>query len=261
MENITLDKFKIKGSWEEVTLMEFIQIKEILETPNFDEFEKELRIIALLAGQEDFTVFYNVPKIQAEQLFSSISFLNEQPKGDIKDLYCIGGVEYRFMRNVSDLKTGQYYDLTKYLEVKEDFFINLAKICSVFLLPTRNLSLIKRLNNSLYKRVMKTEKGQKITQKRRLRYFLPDTEPYLKTPLIETERNFLMNMKITDAMGLAVFFLASSAIYTEAILQYTEQEAIQSLKSAYSNLKQNKDHRSQTYVEQLDPLLQNITAG
>lgn len=261
MENITLDKIKVKDSWDQVTISEFVQIKQILESPNYDDLEKELRVIAVLSGQEDFRVFDNVLKRDAERLFSSIAFLNEEPKGDIQDIYTINGTEYRLIKTIYGIQAGPWRDFSHYIEDKEQFFNNLTRICTVFLRPTRPLKGFKRLNNRLVNYVNRWEKGAAFASKLGLKQYLPDTEDYLETPIGETETNLFFHMPVSVCMGIICFFLIICQMYGEHFLAYSEKTVIQSVKSALTSLKQTNNPKSLPYTERAELVLQSIMDG
>lgn len=124
---------KIKSSWDEVTLNEFIQLTQIIQS-NIPEDYQLSNIVSVLTGKS-LQEIESLPLSIYKKLTSKLDFLNETPqrKETHSDSYIINGITYELKADLSNLTTAQYIDYMNYS--KEDP-IDPTKILSCFLVPT-----------------------------------------------------------------------------------------------------------------------------
>lgn len=206
----------IKNSWDEVTVSEFYQIKDITENVNLNDLEKELKIICVLGdAKEDF--INQLSLSEAKEFISSLSFMQTPMNGKVEDFYYVGDRQYKLTKEMKNLTAGQFIDLSHYTKDKNSMEDNIPTIISILLIP-----------------IKKTTKTGKIK-----------LETYLETPLDITVNNIIDNMKITEANGISVFFYLLFNCFLECIQFYLELNQTNQLRSGLKMLKENgKDNKA-----------------
>jgi len=187
--NPLLKDLKIKDSWEQITISDFMQMEEINSSAK-NSLEKMIHTLAVLSGVQDsyFNQFL-VPELT--ELFKKLDFLKTPPEFPLKEYYNIGGKEYKLINQISELTTGQFIDLDHFTKDANGRIDNLHIICSIFLMPVIPKTLLQR-----------------GIEKTKLKKFRP-LEHYMETPLAETSETSLT----TCSMGMqvqSVFFFACS---------------------------------------------------
>ncbi len=148
-------------------------------------------------------------------MFRQSDFIYKEPQGNIQDYYFIGGKRYKFIKNVNKLTAAQFIDLSTYTKTPEDIIENIHLICTTLLLPApfepaKPIDWKRRMLNKVIRRI-KQPKAKAYMASKGVREFTSDivnlpVETYLQTPPEETAENFFTNMKVSDAMGIALFF-------------------------------------------------------
>ena len=124
-------EIQIKNSWEEITLNDFIQLQQIIQS-EIDETYMMSNIVSLLTGKT-LNEIESLPLSYYKTLTSQLDFLNEKPpRNERKDIYTINGTEYVLKADVTEISTGQYLDFTNYSKEEQ---IDQTKILSCFLVP------------------------------------------------------------------------------------------------------------------------------
>lgn len=122
---------KIKNSWGEITLNEFIQLTQIIQSDIPEDYQLS-NIVSVLTGctlQE----IESLPLSTFKTLTSQLGFLNEKPqRNERKDTYTINGTEYVLKADITEITTGQYLDFTNYTKENP---IDQTRILSCFLIP------------------------------------------------------------------------------------------------------------------------------
>lgn len=127
-------KIKIKNSWNEISVGEYIELVSILRDEELDEVEINNYILSLLSGLD-------VREIRAlelnsfKELLKSIHFLRTEPTSKIRKSYNIDGVEYMTTLRLDKVTTGQYMDLQAMTTTPDSILENMSKILAVFLIP------------------------------------------------------------------------------------------------------------------------------
>jgi hypothetical protein len=228
-------ELKIKTGWSEVTLEDFLMIKSILLDDNLDQFEKEVRILCLLSGvEEDYFNDYTLQEIKT--VFASIAWINEEPKGDIQDIYIIAGKKYRLIKTIKDLKANQFIDLNNLISDKDEILNNLHSICAVLLLPAKKLPPKSRLFNRFLNLASSHEKGKKWIEAKGIRSILPDAGKYMDSPLDERAELIFKHLSVTQVTGITSFFFALSLLYIECLVNYSTKTMTNQFQSILKSL-------------------------
>lgn len=124
---------KIKSSWGEVTLNDFIQLTQIIQSEIPEDYQLS-NIVSVLTGRT-LQEIESLPLSEYKKLTSKLDFLNTTPTrhSTHSDCYEINGITYDLKADLSDLTTAQYIDYMNYS--KEDP-IDQTKILSCFLIPS-----------------------------------------------------------------------------------------------------------------------------
>ena len=98
-------------SYRKLSIAKYDEIKKIMEK-DIDDIDKQVELIAYLADM-DIDKVYNLPLTKYEELVENASFLLElpKPKNNLPNKLSIGDRNYRIMKNVEKMATGQYIDL------------------------------------------------------------------------------------------------------------------------------------------------------
>jgi hypothetical protein len=126
---------KIKSSWNDITLNEFIQLTQILQSEIPEDYQLS-NIVSVLTGRT-LQEIENLPLSEYKKLTSQLEFLNTTPqrKETHSDCYEINGITYDLKADLSSLTTAQYID---YLNYSKEDPIDQTKILSCFLVPTNH---------------------------------------------------------------------------------------------------------------------------
>ena len=121
----------IKKSWDEVTLNDYIQLQQIVNS-NIPEDYQLSNMVALLTGLSIETI-ENLPLSQFLQLGNELKFMNEKPtRNGHKNEYILNGTTYVLTEDISKLTTAQFLDFQNYQKEQP---IDYCKILSCFLIP------------------------------------------------------------------------------------------------------------------------------
>lgn len=118
-------------SYRKLSIAKYDEIKKIMEK-DIDDIDKQVELIACLADI-DIDKVYNLPLTKYEELVEKASFLLElpKPKNNFPKKLSIGDRNYRIMKNVEKMTTGQYIDLQTYM--KND--MGIAYILTTIIIP------------------------------------------------------------------------------------------------------------------------------
>jgi len=214
----TINGLDLKDSWNEITLSQYADIKGILSSPNYDEFEKELRVLALLAGKDDFTIFDIWTRIEAHKLFAAQEFLYQAPEAEVKPYYEIGGSTYKLINYFDDLECWQFIDLCNILKDATAAENRLHELCAMFLRKVAPLTVKQARNNLFIDRLSGSEAGKALLSKWNLKYQEPDLVPFSGDLTRETAENIFNHLSFADANAISVFFcLLSTELYKTAL--------------------------------------------
>lgn len=180
-------------NWNNTTILEYIQIMDILKS-NLGEVQKLNGIIAILTGLTEEELVSKIDYKKYQTLLGSLDFLKDKPTSQLKPEYEINGVIYKVFYNMNKISTAQYIDLLTLTKKEDEFLPNLHKVLSLFLIPTKE---------------KKTIFGKRNVP---LKYGSYDVE--------EVADILLNNLTIDIANELMVFFYRSFESLMKATLRY-----------------------------------------
>lgn len=255
-------RINLKTSWEQVTIEDYMKIYSIIGDENINEVEKEIMILAVLAGVNEHQL-NKFPLSEIKRLFSMIGFIHELPKGDIQDYYFIGGKRYKLVKNPGDMTAGQFIDINSYTKDADLMIENIHLIAATLLLPApfepaQPLKRWQKFFNWLLRKTKGTWYHSYCTKKGLIPYTtdiknLP-VEEYGATSQVETAENFFKYMTIDQAMGISFFFVLLSMSYTKVMQDYLGSEVKNQLKLVSTSLKTQKEKEIMKKITELSNL-------
>jgi hypothetical protein len=185
----------IRTSWDGITISDYMKYTMILEDPNVSDFEKNLRILALLCNIERETL-NELPANQIVPLFNRMQFLASAPDSKPEPYYEINGRKFKLVMDVTQLTAGQFIDLNHYTKDAAHIIYNIHSICATLLLP------------------VKEYRGKKI----------PPVEKYGESSTEERSEFLYEHMPIKEALGISSFFTYLYNLFTVITERYLKQE-------------------------------------
>lgn len=123
----------MKLSWNEMTVADYIRLREISKLQMATEDEKNLMVAALIA-EKPYQEILQLPLDKARELMDKTEFLLQQPvPGKTKRKYELNGRTYRLFKDPSEMSVSQYIDFAA-IE-KEGFDKMPAEMLAIFLVP------------------------------------------------------------------------------------------------------------------------------
>lgn len=123
----------MKLSWNEMTVADYIRLREISKLQMATEDEKNLMVAALIA-EKPYQEILQLPLDKARELMDKTEFLLQQPvPGKTKRKYELNGRTYRLFKDPSEMTVAQYIDFAA-IE-KEGFDKMPAEMLAIFLVP------------------------------------------------------------------------------------------------------------------------------
>ena len=122
-----------KTSWSDITVRDFLRIRDIEGLQMASVEEKNMRVAALLAGIE-YSVLEQMPLQEVRNIMDNTDFLFTQP-GRVKARrkYEVNGRVYELFRDPSEMTVAQYID---YEAIGREGFSKMpAELLSIFLVP------------------------------------------------------------------------------------------------------------------------------
>ena len=123
----------MKLSWNEMTVADYIRLREISKLQMATEDEKNLMVAALIA-ETPYQEILQLPLDKARELMDNTEFLLQQPvPGKTKRKYEINGKTYKLFKDPSEMTVAQYID---FQQIRlEGFDKRPAEMLSIFLIP------------------------------------------------------------------------------------------------------------------------------
>lgn len=172
----------IIDSWDKMPIGFLKDIQRITSDNTLSEDDKSLQAAAILARMP-YDTLLNLPLDEAQELVARTAFLYENPeKKKIRKNYNLNGRTYVPMMSMENMTTAQFIDFNSLIN---DLDERLPEILSIFLIP----------------------KGHKYN------------DGYDKNTVIKDIREKLM---VTEALGMASFFINGYKKYAMRILLYSE---------------------------------------
>lgn len=123
----------MKLSWNEMTVADYIRLREISKLQMATEDEKNLMVAALIA-ETPYQEILQLPLDKARELMDKTEFLLQQPvPGKTKRKYELNGRTYRLFKDPGEMSVAQYIDFAA-IE-KEGFDKMPAEMLAIFLVP------------------------------------------------------------------------------------------------------------------------------
>lgn len=123
MDNITLDNrtYTIKNSWNDYSINEYFDIRELLLSNILSDDQKYANILAIALGK-DIDYIDNMNLIDFKSLLKHLKFLEngEFDKIKIPDHIYINGKLFKIYLKLKDYSTEQYLNITHFLELKDE---------------------------------------------------------------------------------------------------------------------------------------------
>lgn len=113
-------KVKIKTSWSEITIKEYIQLQDAEDDMDL------LSILTDIESLDDITLF------ELEQIKKDFDFIYTEPKSDYKEKYIVNEITYNAITNPKYITASQYIDLQTF--IKEPIK-NIANILAIMWIP------------------------------------------------------------------------------------------------------------------------------
>jgi hypothetical protein len=224
-------KLKVKNSWDEISLSEFLKLKDI-EDSEINDLEKDIQKLSILAGVHK-NYFNSYPASEIKKFSHALDFLEKEPTADLKDHYIINGIQYKFISQIKDLSAGQFIDIINLTKDRTHINENLHLLVACFLLPVRKKSFY-----------------EKITKGRKKVY-----EKYLETSSTIISENVYEHLSISDIMAMSVFFCNLLKGFVEATQVFLEKKTAIQLKSVLKTLEEDneimKNQRTKKEVEKI----------
>lgn len=130
---IKIIKNKMKNSYKDITLSEYIQIVDVLNS-DLDELDKYVGLISILKN-ETLESIIDKPASVILELSKDLSFLNELPSDKVKltNELTLNNQLYFVNLKINDMTTEDFID---YIKIdKSNVLENLDKVLSLFLKP------------------------------------------------------------------------------------------------------------------------------
>lgn len=119
--------------WKDIDLKTFVEVYKITTNIFLPDDDKTLRIAALLNGMT-FEEFTELPIPKATELVAKINFLYERPKPEkIRREYFLNGTKYCPFRDFSEMTLAQYVDYQAV--ITEKFEEHLIDLMYILLIP------------------------------------------------------------------------------------------------------------------------------
>lgn len=240
-------------SWDKLTLKTYYQITDILTDTNYDNdmIDRNIKVLSIL-GNVDEKAFDEYTLNEIKEVFTSLTFLHEEPRAEISDYYKINGKTYKLQKDISSLKASQFVELMYFLKDQDMIRHNIPMILAILLLPTEKLSLKDRIYNTAFN----TKKGRKWMEQAGYKIKILPIEPFRKTDLSETSENIFENMNASQALGIFQFFFVLSNLFSETVSQHYSDLMKSQIQSTLIQIKeQGKDMREmQPIIKQMERL-------
>lgn len=126
-----MEQIKVKSSWEELTVGEFVQLEQILKS-DIPESYRTANVLSLLSGKT-LEEIEGLPITEFQSLSKCLSFIETKPEANkISDIYTLNSRKYKLEAEVGKIITAQYIDYQNYSKEQP---VDITKILSCWLVP------------------------------------------------------------------------------------------------------------------------------
>ena len=128
-----MKEVKLKQSWNEITISEFLQLIQLQEVKDDFQLAREVEIMKIISGDPNIDEL-SLPEFK--QLISKVTFVNQPIPEQLYPPKSYDTPKFRYIikPDLTKLTTAQYIDYTNYVK-KSEGLEDLAKILSVFFIP------------------------------------------------------------------------------------------------------------------------------
>lgn len=183
--------FNLKSSWDDITIKEHFEIRDISNSLMLKDIEKSNNIVSILSGV-DLDIIESIPFRDMIKVFEKTKFLNDKIHIiKVPDSIIISGLTFLINKEISKMTATEYID---FCELAKDGEKNIHIILSLFIKPAE------------YK---KTFYGKKLI-------------PIKNYDLEEHQKFIYNNLNIVLAQSLMIFFskvLKNLIDYTKTYLE------------------------------------------
>ena len=128
-----MKEVKLKQSWNEITISEFLQLIQLQEVKDDFQLAREVEIMKIISGDPNIDEL-SLPEFK--QLINKVTFVNQPIPESLypPKSYTTPMFKYIIKPDITKLSTAQYIDYTNYVK-KSEGLEDLSKILSVFFIP------------------------------------------------------------------------------------------------------------------------------
>lgn len=175
---------KIPKSWREVTLGQFMELKQV--NTELDSFELTNEQIAILCGVTQQDVMRMTVELR-NKIIDRLAFIETEPTGKYSPTFWHRGKRWKLTDNIKKLTAGQYIDINHF--VKQGTESNYHNILAIICSP---------MSFGLFKQKYNDEKVMEYA-------------------------DLMLSLPVPTALSIAAFFLSSLEIYIENMQIYLEE--------------------------------------
>lgn len=118
-------------TWNDLTISQFNRISGIIESGHPDDLETQIELLSVCSGKAP-EYYLDMPLNKLKEEIKGLEGLNRRKEVAVREVYNIGGRQYRLTTQLDNMKTGQYID---YTTIVRDQPQNRAMIMATLLVP------------------------------------------------------------------------------------------------------------------------------
>ena len=128
-------EIKVKSSWSEITIKEWIIIQHILLNELL-EIDEKLELIAINISNITQDELRTIKVADHSKIMNKVIFALKDPeKHTAKKEYIIGGKEFEVDINLNNVVSGQYYGATNIMKENNDIIVRMCKLLGIYIRP------------------------------------------------------------------------------------------------------------------------------
>jgi len=127
-------EYKLPESLKDINLEKYLGLVKIINKEYDNEMFKTIEILSVLTEIPVDDIKYNEISMFID-IQRKLTFLQELPNNDVPESFKIDGVEYKTIKNPSEVKTGEFIDLHALTKDEKKLYDNLPMILAIFYRP------------------------------------------------------------------------------------------------------------------------------
>lgn len=132
-------ELKIRNEWTDITILQFIQIQDIMLSKDIDDIDRTAGLVGILLDKEvDEVLKLDIKLFNAACGY--LNFLSTTPEKKLEKIYVIDGITFTLNYNMNNISTGQYLDLIHLSQQPMGEIIH--KFLSLILIPSKEKKTI-----------------------------------------------------------------------------------------------------------------------